>query len=118
MTGVTGEAIANRLLQHLTDWQLPASRLCGQSYDRSGAMAGINKGAATRITQQYPKAVYTYCAAHNLNLCVVKCCSIPEVQNTMDIDDKVCRFFAFSPKRQLAFESSVDEVLDGEKRKS
>ena len=35
----------------------------------------------------------------------------------MDIGDKVCHFFAFSPKRQLAFESSVDEVLDGEKRK-
>ena len=114
---VTGEAIADCLLQHLTDWQLPASRLCGQSYDGAGAMAGKNKGAATRITQQYPKAVYTHWAAHVLNLCVVKCCSIPEVRNTMDIGDRICRFFAFSPKRQLAFERCVEEVLDGEKRR-
>ena len=44
VTGVTGEAIANRLLQHLTGWQLPASRLCGQSYDGAGAMAGKTRG--------------------------------------------------------------------------
>ena len=80
-------------------------------------MAGKNKAAATRITQQYPKAVYTHCAAHVLNLCVVKCCSIPEVRNTMDIGDRICCFFAFSPKRQLAFERCVEEVLDGEKRR-
>ena len=80
-------------------------------------MAGKNKGAATQITQQYPKAVYTHCAAHVLNLCVVKCCSIPEVRNTMDIGDRICCFFALSLKRQLAFERFVEEVLDGEKRR-
>lgn len=47
VTGVTGEAIAKRLLQHLTDWQLPASSLCGQSYDGAGAMAGKKKRVAT-----------------------------------------------------------------------
>ena len=41
--GVTGEAIADCLIQHLTGWQLPASRLCGQSYDGAGAMAGKTK---------------------------------------------------------------------------
>ena len=71
VTGVTGEAIADNLLQHLSDWQLPASMLCGQTYDGAGAMAGKTKGAAARIAECYPKAVYTHCAVHVLNLCVL-----------------------------------------------
>ena len=35
-------------------------------------MAGRSKGVATKITGPYPKALYTHCAAHWLNLCVVK----------------------------------------------
>ena len=43
VTGATGEAIAYCLLQHLSDWQLPASMLCGQVYDGAGVMAGTTK---------------------------------------------------------------------------
>ncbi len=80
-------------------------------------MAGKKKGAAACITQLYPKAPYTHCAAHVLNLCVVKCCCIPDIQNTMDSGDSICRFFANSPKRQLALEKSVNQVLEGERRR-
>ena len=54
------------------------SFLRGQVYDGAGAMAGRAKGVAARIQNQYPKAIYTHCAAHHLNLCIVKCCSIQE----------------------------------------
>ena len=103
-TGVPGEAIADRLLSHSESWQLPASKIRVQTYDGAGAMAGKRRGAASRITNLYPKAKYTHCAAHALNLCVVKCCSIPKIRNTMDIADSVYRFFANSPKRQLCLE--------------
>ena len=80
-------------------------------------MAGKNKGAATRILELYPKALYTHCAAHVLNLCIVKCCSIPDIRNTMDIADSISRFFAYSPKRQLCLEKSIHDVSEGEHRK-
>ena len=80
-------------------------------------MAGKRRGAAARITGQYPKALYTHCAAHALNLCVVKCCSVPEIRNTMDVADSICRFFGNSPKRQLCLEGWVAQVLEGERRK-
>ena len=73
-------------------WQLHPQLLCGQAYDGAGAMAGKSKGAASRIMQKYPKALY---AAH---LCVMKCCSIREVSNMMDTADKISRFFNNSPK--------------------
>ena len=77
-TGTTGEAIADHILSELDSWQLSASQLHGQTYDGAGAMAGKRRAAA-HITDKYPKALYTHCAAHALNLCVVKCCSIPEI---------------------------------------
>lgn len=100
-TGVTGEVLADRILQHLHTWHLPGSQVPGQTYDGAGAMAGKRRGLAARIMERHPLTIYTHCAAHVLNLCIVKCCSIPEIRNTMDIADSVCRFFAHPPKRQL-----------------
>ena len=117
VAGTTGKAIADSILSQLDSWQLSAAQLRGQTYDGAGAMAGKRKGAAARITELHPKALYTHCVAHALNLCVVKCCSIPEIQNTMDIADSICRLFGNSPKRQLCLEEWIVKVLEGEKRR-
>ena len=116
-TGVTGEAIADDILSKLGEWPVQPQLLCGQAYDGAGAMAGKSKCVAARIVAKYPKALYTHCAAHRLNLCVMKCCSILEVSNMMQSADKISRFFSNSPKRQLALEDWIDNVLPGEKRK-
>ena len=101
ISGTTGEAIADNILSKLTNWKLEAELLRGQAYDGAGAMTGRVKGAASHITAKYPKAIYTHCASHRLNLCVVKCCSISEVNNVMQVADKIACFFSNSPKRRL-----------------
>ena len=67
-------------------------------------------------TEGFPNWSHTHCATHVLNLCVMKR-NISEVQNAMDIGDKICRFFAVAPKRQLAFEKWVHQLLKCEQRK-
>ena len=84
VTDVSGEAIAKRILKKIGDWQLSATHLRRQSHNGEGAMAGKKKGVATRISQLFPKALNTQCAAHCVNLCVVKCCSTSEIQNAME----------------------------------
>ena len=61
-------------------------------------MAGRSKGVSSHILSEYPKALYTHCAAHRLNLCVVKCCSLREVSNMMEVPDKTAHFFPTLPK--------------------
>ena len=78
-------------------------------------MAGKSKGAAACITAKHPKALYTHCASHRLNLCVVKSCTIREISNMMQSADKVSRFFSNSPKRQLAMEKWIDNLFANEK---
>ncbi|XP_065920295.1 52 kDa repressor of the inhibitor of the protein kinase-like [Dysidea avara] len=117
VSGVTGQAIANDILSQLEKWQLQLPFLRGQAYDGAGAMAGKSKGAAACITAKHPKALYTHCASHRLNLCVVKSCTIREISNMMQSADKVSRFFSNSPKRQLALEKWIDNLFANEKRR-
>ena len=49
----------------------------------------LGRGVAAPIRDKHPKALYTHCAVHRLNLCVVKCCSIREVNNVMQTADSV-----------------------------
>ena len=115
--GVTGQAIADEMLSQLEKWQLQLQFLHGQAYDGAGTMAGKSIDAAACITTKYPKALYTHCASHRLNLCVVKSCTIREIRNTMQSADKVSRFFSNSPKRQLAMEKCIDNLFANEKHR-
>ena len=76
-----------------------ATAASGQAYDGAGAMAGLTKGVAARIRAKYPKATYTHCASHRLNLCIVKSCSIREISNMMQTADSISRFFLVLPKK-------------------
>ncbi len=68
-SGVTGEALVGTIINSLENkWQLNVQKLCGQAYDGAGAMAGKNRVAARII----PKALYTHCSSHVLNLCVAQ----------------------------------------------
>ena len=115
-TGVSGEALAEKIIIALKAWKLDVMKLRGQAHDGAGAMAGATKGATSRIAENYPLAMFSHCAAHRLNLCVVKSCSIPSVSNMMCTADKVVRFFNNSPKRQSELEKTIAHCYSAEKR--
>ena len=82
--------------------------LWGQAYDEAGAMAGCSKGVATCIQDIFSKAFYTHYAAHHLNFCVMKCCSICEISNMTSIVDSVVRYFKYSLQPQQYFKEYID----------
>ena len=90
--GVTGCALADQLLEYLSKWQLSGLQLCGQTYHGASAMVGKTRGVGARIFQLFPRAVYTHCAAHCVNLVSVKCCSVQEVQRAIKTADSTSRF--------------------------
>ena len=82
-------------------------------YDGAGAMAGSVRGVSSRIVRVYPKAIYTHCASHVLNLCVVKSLDLRIVKNMMGPADSIARFFKNSPKRQVALEMVICDMSGG-----
>ena len=112
MSGVTGKAIAENIIASHGSWQLELTNMHGQAYDGGGAMSGATKSVAADILHQCPKAHFVHSAAHRLNLCVVKCCTICRVSNVMDCADSVVSFFNNSPKHRLFFEKCVEDEQD------
>ena len=111
----TGEDLSKLILETLTSrFNLLMENCRGQTYDGAGNMAGCNKGVATRIQQIYPHAMYTHCSSHILNLCLVKCMEHSMVRNMMNICDRICVFYEYSPKRQGNLEESIDRIIDKE----
>ena len=91
--------------------------LCrGQGYDGASNMSSSSAGVQARIRQVSPLALYTHCHSHQLNLCIVKACSLPKIRNASGVVSEIAKFFNYSPKRQHFFERVVQSVAPEEKK--
>ena len=114
-TDVTGEALSEKILSKLQEYNLDFNLLRGQGYDGAGNMSGKTKGVASHIISQYPLALYLHCSSHVLNLVVVKSAEISSVHNMMGICKKVHDFFDVHPKHQLKLEEAIEETQPEQK---
>ena len=63
-------------------------------------MAGARSGVQKLIRDIEPKAVYSHCAGHSLNLVVMKSCSITPIRNCIDNIKSFTLWIKYSPKRE------------------
>ena len=114
--GVTGQAIATLILKAVQELGLSMDFCKGQCYDGAGNMSGPCNGAAAIVRRQYPKAIYTHCMAHRLNLSVVSACKIQNVRNMFDTVGEVTRSFEYSPKKEALLVQKVKDVCAESRR--
>ena len=62
-------------------------------------MAGKVNGLAALFLKENPKALYTHCASHRLNLAICSSCGIVSVRNLLSTVKDVTYFFKLSPIR-------------------
>ena len=94
------------------------SSLRGQANDGASIMAGKTKGAAARISSQYPLAIYKHCASHILNLVVVASFEETAVPNMIGVVNQLYIFFFAHPKRQKKLENAIHSTkLDSKVQK-
>ena len=113
---ITGEALTEKILQCLGDWNLDPNDIRGQGYDGAANMAGKFRGVKARILSINKKALYFHCAAHCLNLCVVKSCQVPQLRNMLGTLQEVASFFNFAPKRQRKLEEVLSAAMPENKK--
>ena len=115
---LSGESIANLIMDTLTKAELNLENLRGQGYDGAGNMSGKVKGASSIILNKYPKATYVHCRSHVLNLSIVNACKMPLIQNMMGILLEICIFFKYSAKRQGLLEENITTIcVESSKKK-
>lgn len=108
--GVTGQAIATLILKAIQELGLSMDFYKGQCSDGAGNMSGPCNGAAAIVRRQYPKAIYTHCMAHRLNLSVVSPCKMHNVRNMFDTVGQVTRSLKYSPKKEPLLVQKVTDV--------
>lgn len=114
---ITGEALSTALLSWLEENDVDIRFCRGQGYDGASSMSSSIVGVQARIRQVCPLALYTHCQSHQLNLCIVKACSLPLIRNTNGIISEIANFFNYSQKRQRYFEHVVNSITPATKTK-
>ena len=64
----TGLGLFNELINLITKLQLNINDIRGKGYDNGSNMKGNKQGVQTRLLDINPKAFYTPCSSHNINL--------------------------------------------------
>ena len=79
-------------------------------------MSSAAIGTQAFIRQKSPKAVYTHCNAHCLNLAIVHSCDIPMIRNMIGTVNEICSFFKSSPKRHELLAAVIKDICPHTRR--
>ena len=83
----------------------------GQCYDGASSMSGTKGGVAKLISDDEPRAVYTHCYGHALNLSVgdtVKQCRV--MRSVLGTVYEISKLIKKSPKRDASFQKLKQEL--------
>ncbi len=93
---------------------LPMTKVRGQCYDGASNMSGLRKGVATQLQQDEPRAIYTHCYGHSLNLAVgdtVRQCKVLKV--ALEMCFEITKLIKYSPRRESLFKDLKEEISPG-----
>jgi hypothetical protein len=111
----TGESIAKGIVDCLFRRGIDIRKARGQAYDGASSMSSSRVGVQARTRLLSPRALYTHCHSHVLNLTVASSCKIPHIRNMVDSLNETFKFFNYSPKRQRFFEIILTETQETSK---
>ena len=102
---ITADTIVSVIQDTLLRLNLRISRCRGQCYDGGSNMAGSKNGVKSQILKQEPRALFTHCYGHALNLSVADTIkNIPLLRSTMDTTHEISKLLQYSPKREALFD--------------
>ena len=70
---ITSDALVAVIKDTLLKMQLKMETCRGQCYDGASSMSGAKQGVAKVLLDEEPRALYTHCYGHALNLAVGDC---------------------------------------------
>ncbi|XP_043288811.1 52 kDa repressor of the inhibitor of the protein kinase-like [Venturia canescens] len=99
-SGKTAADISESILKQLEKDGLNIENCRAQGYDNAASMAGIHGGVQQKIKDINPKALFTPCANHSLNLCGVHSFgSVPSSLTFFGTLERLYSFFSVSTHR-------------------
>lgn len=103
--------ITDMIKNILVACNLNIHQLRGQCYDGASVMCGLRNGVVTQIQAMEPRAIYTNCYGHALNLAAgdtIKNCLV--LKKALDITFEMSKLIKHSPKRDALFTKLKEEL--------
>ena len=108
----TGLGLFNVLQEALSTLELDFDNIRGQGYDNGSNMKGKLKGVQNRVLNINPRAFYTPCGCHSLNLALydmANCC--PKATSLFGVVQRIYLLFSSSPKRWKVLKDNVEGLM-------
>lgn len=105
------EVIYGVITDVLLRLNLSISKVRGQCYDGAATMSGRKSGVVTRLCAAEPRAVFTHCYGHSLNLAcsdAIKQCKL--MQDALDTTHEITKLIKKSPARDAIFKRLKEEM--------
>ena len=89
---------------------MPFDKIVAQCYDGAANMTDRHKGLKTRVLKDNPRALFTHCYNHQLNLALEDTCShITMIRNTVGTSKMIHNFIKTSASRYNIFKTFQKE---------
>jgi len=108
---LSGQSLAVLLMETLAKWGLNLEAMVGQGYDGAANMSGRFRGVQAIVKEAQPKALYTHCSSHRLNLVISHACGGATIKKTTRTIHDIIVFFTSSPKRTTILKDAIAAIL-------
>ena len=88
---------------------LSFNKLRGQCYDGATAMSGAKSGVAKRILEIEPRALFTHCYGHSLNLAA--CDTMKLLKDALGVSFEITKLLKYSPRWEGIFLRSKESLI-------
>ena len=110
--------IADAIIECVENLGLSLSDLRGHGYDGAATISGYRAGVQANICVKQPKAHYTHCAGHSLNLAILNSCSVPPIRNCIDHIKSINLWIKYSAKSKGVLREVVSQGSNASSRAS
>lgn len=108
---IDAATLTSVILDTLVRKNISLSKCRGQCYDGASNMSGAKKGVAANITKQEPRAIYTHCYGHAINLAVGDTVKRSKVmRDSLDTVFEMSKIIKYSPRRDTILEQLKREM--------
>ena len=111
---IKSDSIVEVLKDTMIRLGLPTRDCRGQCYDGAANMAGVRNGVATQICKEEPRALFSHCYGHALNLAASDTVKQNKIHcDTLATAIKISKLLKFTPRRDALFSKLKVEIAPG-----
>lgn len=111
LPSIDSDVIVGTIKDVLIRMNLNINKLRGQCYDGASTMKGHRSGVSTQISQIEPRAVYTHCYGHSLNLAASDALKGSKLmKDALETVHEISKLIKYSPRREGIFQKLKEDL--------